>query len=94
MAIKDTAKIIAHIGDPATIDKELQMFRRTAKRLSSRHPRMIERYPKQWIAIHAGRVRAHGRSLKTVLRQIDSKGLPREHTMVRFIHKEPRTMIL
>ena len=82
------------IGDPKKVDEDLQSFRRTAKRLSSRHPRLIERYSKQWIALHSGKVQAHGRSFKAVLDQIDSKGLPRGQTIIRFIHKEPRTMIL
>ena len=82
------------IGDPQKVDKDLQIFRRTARRLSSRYPRMIDRYPKQWIAVHSGRVRAHGRTFKSILRQINEKGLPREHVIIRFIHKEPRTMIL
>ena len=87
-------EILDLIGDPRQVDADLQVLRRTAKRLSSRRPRMIERYPKRWIALHAGRVRAEGRTLKSVLGQIDKKGLPRQHTIVRFIHKEPRTMIL
>ena len=86
--------ILDLIGNPKEIDRDLQSFRKTAQRLSSRHPRLIDKYPKQWVALHSGRVRAHGRSLKGVLREIDAKGLSREQTIVRFINKEPRTMIL
>ena len=82
------------IGDPHKVDEDLQSFRKTARRLSSRHPRLVERYPNQWIALHAGKVRAHGRTFEAVLAQIDSKGLPRAQIIIRFIHKEPRTLIL
>ncbi len=87
----DIAKLI---GDARKVDDGLHAFRKTAMRLSSRHPRMVERYPNQWIALHSGRVRAHGDSLESVLREIDEKGLSRDQTIVRFIDKEPRTMIL
>ncbi len=88
------AEITDLIGNPREVDAELRSFRKTAMRLSSRHPRMIERYPKRWVALHSGRVRAHGESLESVLEAIDSKGLPRGQTIVRLIHDEPRTMIL
>ena len=82
------------VGDPKEVDQSLQSFRKSAMRLSSRHPRMIERYPGQWIALHSGRVRAHAHSCEAVLREIDAKGLSRDQTIIRFIDKEPRTMIL
>lgn len=87
-------EIAALVGDPRTVDEELQSFRKTARRLSSRHPRMIERYPGQWVALHSGRVRAHGGSLESVLTEVDLKGLSRQQTIVRFIDDEPRTMLL
>ena len=82
------------VGDARKVDEDLQAFRKTAMRLSSRHPRMVERYPNQWIALHSGQVRAYGDSLDVVLREIDDMGLSRDQTIVRFIDKEPRTMIL
>ena len=82
------------IGDPRKVAEDLQTFRETAMRLSSRHPRMVERYPDQWIALHSGEVKAYGDSLDAVLREIDAMGLSRDQTIVRFTDKEPRTMIL
>ena len=82
------------IGDPRKVAEELQAFGKTAKLLSSRYPRMVERYPDQWIALHSGEVRAHGDSLDAVLQQIDAMGLSRDQVIVRFIDKEPRIMIL
>ena len=82
------------IGDPAQVAKELKSFRRTAKRLSSNRPRMIERYPRQWVGLYEGRVRAHGETQEEVLKQIDDKNLPRARTLVRFIDPDPKAMIL
>ena len=83
------------IGDPWKVDEELQAFDKTAECLSepSNH-HVIERYPGQWIALHTGRVRAHGTSLDSVLAQLDSEGLSREQAIVRFVHDKPRTAIL
>ena len=88
------AEVRELIGDPNRVDEELRAFRKTAKRLSARSPRMIDRYRGQWIALYAGRIRAHGDSMESVLATVDEKRLPREHTIVRFIEDEPRTFIL
>ena len=88
-------EIVDLIGDPRKADEEMQAFHLTASCLSSSsHPRMIERYPGQWIALHTGKVRAHGTSIESVLAKIDMEGLAREQTIVRFIHDKPRTMLL
>ena len=86
--------ILEQLGGPQTVDEEMQQFRRAARVLSSKQPRMIERYPNEWVAVYRGRVRAHTKTFKRLMTQIDRKGLPREHIIVRFIDKSERTMIL
>lgn len=87
-------EIINLLGDPADVDRDLQKFRESARSLSSKHSSMIARYPKQWIAVHQGKVRAQGRTFRSVLAQIDEKGIPRGDVIVRYIDKDERTMIL
>ena len=82
------------VGDSRKVGDELQAFRETAMLLSSRYRQLTERYPDQWIAMHNGKVRAHGDSLESVLRGIDEKGLSRDETVVRFMQKDPQTLIL
>lgn len=89
-----TDDILKVLGDPRKVDDELQRFRKAARVLSSNHPRLIDRYPQQWVAIHEGRVKAQGKTLRSLLTQVDKQGLPREHIIVRFIAKAQRTMIL
>jgi len=86
--------VLKQLGNPVEIDQELQSFRRGAKVLSSKHPRLIDRYPKKWVAVYRGKVEAHGRTFRSVLQQIEQKRLPREHIIVRYIDKNQRTMIL
>ncbi len=86
--------ILDQLGNPADIDRELQRFRRSARTLSSNHPRFIDRYQKKWVAVYDGKAKAQGRTLQSVWRQLDKKGLPREHVIVRYIDRNQRTMIL
>ena len=88
--ISDIAQLI---GDPRKAVAELEAFQETARGLSASQPRMIEKYPGQWVGLHSGSVRAHGPTLESVLEKIDSEGFSREQVIVRFIHTEPRTMI-
>ena len=87
-------EVIDLIGDPQEVDKSLTAFRKSARKLSSRQSKMMERYPQEWVAIHAGRVKARGASMDSVLKEIDEKGLARSETILRFIEIEPRTLIL
>ncbi len=95
MATKTREQVILdQLGNPADIDRELQSFRRSARALSSHHPRFIDRYQKKWVAVHNGKTKAQGRTLQSIWRQLDEKGLPREYIIVRYIDKNQRTMIL
>jgi hypothetical protein len=89
-----TRAILKQIGNPADIDQGLERFRRAAKVLSAKHPRMIDLYDKKWIAVYQGKVVAQGKTFGSVMTQIDEKEFPREQVLVRFINKNQRTMIL
>ena len=93
MSAKSKA-ILEQIGDPRVINEELESFRDAARTLSSKHPRMIDKYPKQWIAVYRGKVRAQGSTFWSLMDEVDKKKLPREQVIVRYIDKNLRTMIL
>ena len=86
--------VLEKLGNPSRIDKELHSFRKSAMVLSSQHPRLINRYPKRWVAVYNGKIIAVGRTLGATLRLADRRGIPREHVIVRYIDKNQRTMIL
>ncbi len=94
MNAKLKAQVSELLGDPRQIDRELQQFRKAAMTFSSDHPRLIDEYPKQWVAVYCGKVEASGRTFGSVMTQVDKKGLPREEIIVRFIDRSQRTMIL
>lgn len=82
------------IGDPVRLDAELQRFRADTKLLSSRRMNLMAKYPKRWIAIYDGQVRADALSLKQVLAKVDELSLPREGVVVRFVDRNLHRMIL
>jgi hypothetical protein len=86
--------VLEQLGNPADVDRGIRNFRRAASILSSKQPRMIDEYPKQWIAVYQGKVRVRARTFQSLLVQVDEKGLPRGHTIIRFIDRNQRTMIL
>jgi len=92
----DTKKqvILDQLGNPADIERELKSFRKSARVLSSHNPRFIDHYQKKWVAVYDGKTIAQGRTLQSIWQQLDKKGLPREHIVVRYIDKNQRTMIL
>ena len=87
-------QVASLIGDPRKVAKELASFRKSTKVLSSSHPRLIDRYPSQWVAVYDGKVSAHAKTLASLMVQVKSKKLPREHLIIRRIDRNPRTMIL
>ena len=90
----DMEAVVRKLGNLADLARDLQRFRNSARLLSSRQARLIEKYPKQWVAVYRGRVRAHARTLQNLMREIDEKGLPREDVITRFVDKNQRTFIL
>ena len=81
-------------GSAAQIDEELRRFGEAAKVLSSDHPRMIEEHPLQWIAVYQGKVAATGKNLKSLISQLQEANIPPQSTIIRFIDKEERALIL
>ena len=82
------------IGDPQRVDAELQKFRKDTQILSSKRGKLIEKYPKRWVAIYNGKVQADARSLNQVLAKLDQLQLPRESVVVRYVDRNLRRMIL
>jgi len=82
------------MGEPKDVASEMARFRRAAKALSSNHPRYIEKYPKQWVVVYDGRVKARGQTLQSALLQAKEQNLPTRNAIVRFIDKSDRIFIL
>ena len=88
------AEVAKIIGDPKRLDVELKAFRKSAELLSSKQAHLIEEYPKRWVAVYRGSVKADGRSLDEVLARVDELNVPRGSVLIRYIDRNLRRMIL
>ena len=87
--------IAAHLGaSPKQIAREIRTFSRAARVLSSNHPRLIDKHPKQWVGIYDNRVCANAKTLKALMTALKRDGIPPSKTIVRYIDISGRKMIL
>ena len=85
--IKD--EMLELMGDPEKAIEEMEIFRETVRVLSSSRAQLVERYPRQWIALHSGEVRASGPTLEAVLEKLDAEGFSRDQAIVRYMDPDP-----
>jgi hypothetical protein len=81
-------------ASPEAIGKELSDFADAAKILSSDHPRLIDDHPMEWVGVFQGRVAATAKDFASLMAQLSEKKIPPEHTIVRFIDREEKTLLL
>jgi hypothetical protein len=95
MARVTKKNIAAHIGaTPKEIARELRSFSRAARILSSNHPRLIDRYPRQWVGIYDGKVEATSKSFKGLMASMRARGIPPSKSIIRYIDTSGRKLIL
>lgn len=92
MTIKQLDNAI--MGHPQEVAHKLQQFRQSAKFLSSRRAYLVKRYPKEWVAIYGGKVKAHAQTLSSLLEEVDRQNLPRQHVAIGFLDTTERRLIL
>lgn len=81
-------------GTPLAVARQLRVFSKTSRLLSSRQSRMIDLYAKRWVALYRGEVVAHAATFATLLAQIRRHRWSRDQIIVRFIESNHRTLIL
>lgn len=82
------------IGDPRALSREIAAYREAATVLSSKESALIERFARQWVAVVDQEVVAHAKSLKAVLRKLETLRISPSKALVRYIEKNQRTFIL
>jgi hypothetical protein len=79
---------------PKQINRELRTFSRAARLLSSNHPRLIDKHPKEWVGLYDGEVCATDRSFNGLVRKLKKRGLSPSDTIIRYIDTSGRKLIL
>lgn len=88
-------EVLDLFGMPAAeVADEMRAFSKTAQALSAEHLQLIEKHPQQWVGLYDGEVKVYGKTLKSVMSQVEARGYPKAEVIVRFIDREPRTLIL
>jgi CII-binding regulator of phage lambda lysogenization HflD len=79
---------------PKKIARELRAFSRTARIFSSNEQRLLKKYPKQWVALYGGKLRASAKSLDEVLSKLKQQGVPANQAFIRYMDTSGRKLIL
>ena len=80
-------------ASPRNVAESLLNFTRSSD-LLSKDRELAEKYAQKWIGVCAGEVRAAEDDLDSLLTALDRQGVARANTVVRFIEREQRTLIL
>ena len=87
--------ILSRFGSgPEDIAKGLREFSKSAEMFSNDRPRLINEHPLQWVGVYRGHVSAKADDLPSLLVELERRGIPLGDTIVRFIEKNQRTLIL
>jgi hypothetical protein len=79
---------------PKRINRELRSFSRAARLLSSNHPRLIDKHPKEWVGLYGGSVCATSKSLGGLVKKLKDRGLSPNETIIRYIDTSGYKLIL
>ena len=94
MADPDNPVMSRFGSGPEDIARGLREFSKSAEMLSNDRPRLINEHSLQWVAVYRGQVSAKADDLPSLLKELELRGIPLGDTIVRFIEKNQRTLIL
>ena len=80
-------------GSAQAFAESLADFTKSSQFLSE-DSSLVQKYDQKWIGLCAGEVRAAEDSLEALLRSLDSQGIPRSNTVVRFVEREQQPLFL
>jgi hypothetical protein len=85
----------AYLGaTPKKIARDLRAFSRTARIFSSNEQQLLQKYPKQWVALYGGKVRASAKSFDEVLSKLKKQHVPANQAIIWYMDTSGRNLIL
>ena len=81
-------------SDPKDIARGLREFSKSAEMLSNDRSRLIDKHALQWIGVYRGELSATADDLPSLIEELERRGIPLGDTIIRFIQKNQRTLIL
>ena len=87
--------ILSSLGsDPEEVARGLREFLKSAETLSKDRSRLINERQFPWVGVYRGEVSARAHDLPSLMEELERRGIPLGDTIVRFIEKNQRTLIL
>jgi hypothetical protein len=86
--------LIDLFGNPKDISRSLEDFSASARLLSADRARLVETYPRRWVAVRNGRVAASAETMESLLASLRKHDIPPEETCIGFIDRSEPTLIL
>ena len=87
--------ILSSLGsDLEEVAKGLREFSKSAETLSNDRVRLINEDPLPWVGVYRGEVSARAHDLPSLMEELERRGIPPGDTIIRFIEKNQRTLIL
>ena len=79
---------------PKKIARDLRAFSRTARFFSTNEGRLLKKYPRQWVAVYDGKVRASAKTLDEVISKLEKQKLPPNESIISYMDTSGRKLIL
>lgn len=80
--------------DSANVALSLREYSESARVFSNALPRLIDQYENHWVCVYKGSVAATATTLSTLNEKIDAAHIPSEDAVVRYIDREPKTLVI
>ena len=74
--------------------EELDRFGADIDYFQEHRQELLRRYPERWVAVYNLQVVATARDIKTLIRKLDRKGVPPEHTSCEYLTENEPLLIL
>ncbi len=81
-------------GNPEEIAKGLREYSKSAELLSVDEPWLINEYSMKWVGVYQSRIAAKADDLPSLMQELEKRRIPPGETIIRFIERNQRTMML
>ena len=90
----DIKNVIAAAGGEEAIELRLRRFEEDVRYLHSLRQELLKNYLDQWVAVYERKLVAHSKNLSKVRQQLSAKRIPQNETVIEFIARERKAMLL
>ena len=81
-------------GKPEEIAKGLREYSKSAELLSANQLRIVNEHSMKWVGVYQSRIAAKADDLPSLMQELEKRRIPPGETIIRFIERNQRTMIL